>query len=182
MPNEVIADYVKQHPDKLEGWASVDPTQPDHLEQLDHCVNDLGLKGLKLGPVYQHFDPQDRTYWPLFKRARSFSSRSCGTRARRSQAAPSSTGGCRLQLEDIAMDFPDLKMIVAHLGHPWEEDLVVLVRKCPNVYTDISAVHYRPWRYWQAMVTACEYGIAHKMLLASDFPSRHHRQRDRRFA
>ena len=57
------------------------------------------------------------------------------------------------------MDFPDLKMIVAHLGHPWEEDLVVLIRKCPNVYTDISAVHYRPWRYWQAMVTAMEYGV-----------------------
>jgi predicted TIM-barrel fold metal-dependent hydrolase len=69
------------------------------------------------------------------------------------------------------MDFPDLKMIVAHLGHPWEEDLVALIRKCPNVYTDISAVHYRPWRYWQAMVTAMEYGVAHKILLGSDFPS-----------
>ena len=52
------------------------------------------------------------------------------------------------------MDFPDLRMIVAHLGHPWEEDLVALIRKAPNVYADISACHYRPWRYWQAMVTA----------------------------
>ena len=54
------------------------------------------------------------------------------------------------------MDFPDLKMIIAHLGHPWETDLIVLIRKCPNLYADISAVHYRPWRYWQAMVTAME--------------------------
>ena len=76
-----------------------------------------------------------------------------------------------LQLEDIAMDFPDLRMIIAHLGHPWEEDMVALIRKCPNVYTDISAVHYRPWRYWQAMVTAMEYGVTHKLLLGSDFPS-----------
>jgi predicted TIM-barrel fold metal-dependent hydrolase len=76
-----------------------------------------------------------------------------------------------LQLEDVAMDFPDLKMIIAHLGHPWEEDCVVLVRKCPNLYTDISAVHYRPWRYWQGMMTAMEYGVTHKILLASDFPS-----------
>jgi hypothetical protein len=45
------------------------------------------------------------------------------------------------------------------------------MRKCPNLYTDISAVHYRPWRYWQAMVTAMEYGVVHKILLASDFPS-----------
>ena len=95
VPNEVIADYVKQHPEKLEGWASVDPTQPDHMEQLDYCVNELGLKGLKLGPVYQHFDPQDRKYWPLFKSARSSGCRSCGTRARPFPAGPSSTGGSR---------------------------------------------------------------------------------------
>jgi predicted TIM-barrel fold metal-dependent hydrolase len=69
------------------------------------------------------------------------------------------------------MDFPDLKMIIAHLGHPWETDLIVLIRKCPNLYADISAVHYRPWRYWQAMVTAMEYGVEHKILPGSDFPS-----------
>ena len=79
--------------------------------------------------------------------------------------------GLPLQLEDIAMDFPDLKMIIAHLGHPWEADAIVLIRKCPNVYVDISAVHYRPYRYWQAMVTAMEYGVEHKVLPGSDFPS-----------
>jgi predicted TIM-barrel fold metal-dependent hydrolase len=69
------------------------------------------------------------------------------------------------------MDFPDLKMIVAHLGHPWEDDLIALMRKCPNLYADISAVHYRPWRYWQSLVSAMEYGVTHKLLLGSDFPS-----------
>jgi predicted TIM-barrel fold metal-dependent hydrolase len=76
-----------------------------------------------------------------------------------------------LQLEDVAMDFPEIKMIVAHLGHPWEDDLIALIRKTPNMYTDISAVHYRPYRYWHTMIKALEYGIAHKILLASDFPS-----------
>ncbi len=65
VPNEVIADYVRQHPEKLEGWASVDPNEPDCVEQLEYCVKVLRLKGLKLGPVYQHFDPQDRRHWPL---------------------------------------------------------------------------------------------------------------------
>ena len=69
------------------------------------------------------------------------------------------------------MEFPDLRMIIAHLGHPWEEDVIALIRKTPNMYADISAVHYRPWRYWQAMVTAMEYGVTHKLLLASDYPS-----------
>ncbi|MCC6791377.1 MAG: amidohydrolase [Thermomicrobiales bacterium] len=171
VPNEVIADYVKQHPEKMQGWASVDPTQPDAVEQLEYCVTHLGLKGLKLGPVYQHFDPADRQYWPLFEVCRKHNLPIMWHQGTTFPSRAKLKWGLPLQLEDVAMDFPELKMIIAHLGHPWEEDTTVLVRKCPNVYTDISAVHYRPWRYWQAMVTAMEYGIAHKILLASDFPS-----------
>jgi uncharacterized protein len=171
VPNELIADYVRQHPAKLEGWASVDPNEPDCLEQLTHCVEALGLKGLKLGPVYQHFDPQDRKHWPLFKQCERLGLPILWHQGATFPSKARLKWGLPLQLEDIAMDFPDLKMIVAHLGHPWEEDLIVLLRKCPNLYTDISALHYRPWRYWQAMVTAMEYGVEHKILLGSDFPS-----------
>ena len=171
VPNELIADYVKQHPEKLEGWASVNPAEPDCIEQLEHCVKTLGLKGLKLGPVYQHFDPTDHKHWPFFKKAQEFGLPIMWHQGTTFPSRAKLKWGLPLQLEDIAMDFPDLKMIIAHLGHPWEEDMTVLIRKCPNVYTDISAVHYRPWRYWQAMITALEYGVAHKILLGSDFPS-----------
>jgi len=171
VPNEIIADYVRQHPEKLVGWASVDPNDPDCIGQLERCVGELGLKGLKLGPAYQHFDPQDRKHWPLFAKCQQLGlpimwhqGTTFPSHARLKWANP-------LQLEDVAMDFPDLKMIIAHLGHPWEIDTVALVRKAPNVYTDCSAVHYRPWRYWQALVSAMEYGVEHKILLASDFPS-----------
>lgn len=171
VPNELIAEYVAQHPEKLVGWASVDPNEPDCVEQLDYAVTELGLKGLKLGPVYQHWDPTDRRHWPLFEKAQELDlpimwhqGTTFPSEARLKWANP-------LQLEDIAMDFPELRMIIAHLGHPWEQEVVALIRKCPNVYTDISAVHYRPWRYWQAMATAMEYGVVHKILLGSDFPS-----------
>lgn len=171
IPNEVIADYAAAHPDKVEGWASVDPSQPDHLEQLDYCVNVLKLKGLKLGPVYQHFDPQDSRYRPLFAKCQHYGLPIMWHQGTTFPSAARLKWGLPLQLEDIAMEFPDLKMIIAHLGHPWETDVMVLIRKCPNVYTDISAVHYRPWRYWQALVTAMEYGVEHKILPGSDFPS-----------
>ncbi len=171
VPNEVVADYVRQHPDKLVGWASVDPNDGDCIERLVYAVEELGLRGLKLGPAYQHFDPADRRHWPLYRRCNELNlpimwhqGTTFPSLARLKWANP-------LQLEDVAMDFPDLRMIIAHLGHPWEEDTVALVRKCPNMYTDISAVHYRPWRYWQAMVTATEYGVVSKILLGSDFPS-----------
>ena len=116
VPNELIADYVKQHPEKLEGWASVDPNEPDCIEQLVYCVKELGLKGLKLGPTYQHFDPQDRKHWPFFAKAQELElpimwhqGTTFPSKARLKWSLP-------LQLEDMAMDFPDLKMIIAHLG------------------------------------------------------------------
>jgi predicted TIM-barrel fold metal-dependent hydrolase len=171
VPNELIADYVRQHPDKLEGWASVDPNEPDCVEQLERCVRDLKMRGLKLGPVYQHFDPQDRRHWPLFKKCDELGIPIMWHQGTTFPSTARLKWGLPLQLEDVAMDFPDLRMVIAHLGHPWEEDMVALIRKCPNVYADISACHYRPWRYWQAMVTAMEYGVAHKLLLGSDFPS-----------
>jgi len=138
---------------------------------LAYSAISMKLRGLKLGPVYQHFDPQDRTYWPLFRKCQQYNLPIMWHQGTTFPSAARLKWGLPLQLEDIAMDFPDLRMIIAHLGHPWEADVMVLIRKCPNVYTDISAVHYRPWRYWQALVTAMEYGVEQKILPGSDFPS-----------
>lgn len=171
VPNDLIAGYVAEHPEKLVGWASVDPNAPDCLEELDRCVLELGLQGLKVGPAYQHFDPRDRRHWPLFARCEELGIPVVWHQGTTFPSAARLTESSPLLLEDLIMAFPDLRMIVAHLGHPWEEDLVVLMRKSPNLYADISAVHYRPWRYWQAMVTALEYGVTDKLLLGSDFPS-----------
>lgn len=171
VPNDLIADYVAEHPEKLVGWASVDPNDPGCLEELDRCVHDLGLRGLKVGPAYQHFDPRDRRYFALWARCEELGipviwhqGTTFPSQARLDVSNP-------LMLEDILMAFPGLRMVVAHLGHPWEEDLVALMRKATHLYADVSAVHYRPWRYYTAMVTALEYGVTDKLLLGSDFPS-----------
>jgi predicted TIM-barrel fold metal-dependent hydrolase len=62
-------------------------------------------------------------------------------------------------------------MIIAHMGHPWEAECVVLIRKHPNLFADVSALHYRPLRHYQAFITALEYGVEHKLIFGSDFPS-----------
>lgn len=171
VPNEIVADYVRTEPDRLEGWASVDPNDPDCVDQLDYCVQELGLKGLKVAPVYQHWDPHEPKNWKLFKRCVELDIpvmiHQGTTYPRRAKLE----WGRPLQLEPLVMALPDLRMIIAHLGHPWEEEVVALVRKSPNLYTDVSALHFRPWRFWQAMITAFEYGVTHKLLFGSDFPN-----------
>ena len=171
MSNEVVAEYVAQHPDKLEGWASVDPTAPDCLERFRHCVDELGLRGLKVGPVYQHFDPRDHAYWPVFAECER---RDLPVMVHMGTTYPSTARleyADPLLLEPLIMAHPGLRLVIAHLAHPWEESAVALVRKSPRVFADVSALHFRRWRFWQAMITATEYGVTHKLLLGSDFPN-----------
>jgi predicted TIM-barrel fold metal-dependent hydrolase len=171
VPNELVAGYVKAHPDRFIGYASVDPSDPAAAEQLEYCVRELGLRGLKLGPIYQNFDPGGKQAFAVYHKAAEL----CipilwhqGTtfvrKGRLKWADP-------ILLDEVAISFPELKMIIAHLGHPWEMETIVLIRKQPNVFADISALHYRPWRYYNAMIGAIEYGVEHKLLLGSDFPS-----------
>ena len=61
-------------------------------------------------------------------------------------------------------------MVIAHMGHPWIDDTIVLIRKQPNFYADISALHYRPWQFYNALISAKVYGVLNKLLFGSDFP------------
>jgi predicted TIM-barrel fold metal-dependent hydrolase len=59
---------------------------------------------------------------------------------------------------------------MAHVGHPWFEECIVIARKQPNVYADVSALHYRPWQYYNILITAEEYRTADKLYFGTDFP------------
>jgi predicted TIM-barrel fold metal-dependent hydrolase len=171
IPQEMIADFVKQHSDRFIGWCSVDPTDPACVEQLVYCVNDLGLRGLKCAPIYQNWDPQDPKHLPLFKKAEEL-----GIPVNIHQGTSFVRPGPLkyanpIQLEDIAIACPELRMIISHMGHPWETECVVLIRKHPNLYANVSALHYRPLRHYHAFMTALEYGVEHKLIFGSDFPS-----------
>jgi uncharacterized protein len=154
---ELIARFVREHSDRLIGWCSVDPNDPDCVEQLDYYVNHLGFRGLKCSPIYQNWNPQDPAHLPLFRRAFV-------------RPGPLKYANPIL-LEDIALACPGLRIVIAHMGHPWEDECVVLIRKHPNLYANISALHYRPLRHYQAYMTAIEYGVEHKLIFGSDFPS-----------
>src|SRR5262249_32347788 len=53
---EPVAASARQHADRFQGWCSVDPNDPACVERLEYCVRHLGLRGLKLGPIYQNFN------------------------------------------------------------------------------------------------------------------------------
>lgn len=168
---ELIAKFVRAHSDRFIGWCSVDPNDPDCTNQLDYYVNHLGFRGLKCSPIYQNWNPQDPKHLPLFRKAESL-----GIPVNIHQGTTFVRPGPLkyanpVLLEDIAIACPDLRIVIAHMGHPWETECVVLIRKHPNLYANVSALHYRPLRHYQAFMTAIEYGVEHKLIIGSDFPS-----------
>ncbi|MAV36951.1 MAG: amidohydrolase [Planctomycetaceae bacterium] len=168
---ERIAAFVQQHADRFVGWCSVDPNDEECVDQLEYYVNGLGLRGLKCSPIYQNWDPQDPRHLPLFRKAEQL-----GIPVNIHQGTSFVRPGPLkyanpIQLEDIAIACPDLRIVIAHMGHPWEDECVVLIRKHPNLYANISALHYRPLRHYQAFMSAIEYGVEHKLIFGSDFPS-----------
>ena len=80
--------------------------------------------------------------------------------------------GRPMAVDEIAARHPDLKMIMAHMAHPWCEECIVIARKRENVYCEVSALFYRPWQFWNTLIAAQEYRIAerNKIFWGTDFP------------
>ncbi|CAN5563524.1 4-hydroxyphenyl-beta-ketoacyl-CoA hydrolase [soil metagenome] len=170
VPNELVADYVAEHPDKLVGFASVDPARPDALDRLHVAVEELGLRGLKIGPIYQHIDPRDERMINLLSEAvRLDLPVLCHQGTTFVRSAPLAFARPFL-LDEVAARLPDLRLYIAHLGHPWCEETMAVIRKHPNLYADVSALQTRPMQLYMALTAAVEYRVTHKLLFGSDFP------------
>ena len=170
VPDEVISEFVKGYEDRLIGFAAADPTQPEHMEELTHAVKTLGLRGLKLGPIYAGFDPRDPICDPMYQFCQKESLPilfHAGTTF--NQQAPIQFGKPEI-FDAVGAKYPGLRIILAHMGHPWMEECMAVIRKHPHMYADVSALYYRPWQYYNGLVAAQEYKIGHKLMFGTDYP------------
>jgi uncharacterized protein len=165
-----VAKYVAAHPDKLIGFLSVDPTQDGWERELRAGHQELGLAGIKLLPMYAGFRPDDERLDPLWRYATDHKLPVLlHTGTTFIAQAPLE---CTLprHLDVVATRFPEVKIVLAHLGHPYEGECVVTIRKHPNLYADISALHYRPFQFYHSLMLVQEYGVWDKLLFGTDYP------------
>lgn len=165
-----VANYVAQAPDRMIGFLSVDPTQPDWEEELREGHKRHGMRGIKLLPMYANFYPQDERLDPLWRYASEHQLPvllHTGT-----TFVAKAPIDCTLprHLDVVARRFPEVKMILAHLGHPYESETIVVIRKHPNLYADISALIYRPWQLFHSLMLVHEYNVWDKILFGTDYP------------
>lgn len=177
VPNDFLADAVKRHPDVLMGMGAIDPWQGERARQEIRRIKDLGLIGIgELNPARQHFFPNDTRFYPLWEEAEKLGLPILfhGGYAAAGSGTPGG-GGVKLKycqpihLDDVAADFPELKIICAHPTWPWTAESLAIARHKPNFYIDLSG--WAPKYFPPEIIQQVNAMIPDKTLFGTDAPS-----------
>ena len=165
-----VSEYVGRHPEQFIGFLSLDPTQEGWQRELRHGHQELGLCGIKLMPMYAGFRPDEEWLAPMWEYAQFHQLPVLlHTGTTFISQAPLE---CTLprHLDPVATRYPEVRIVMAHLGHPYEGECVAVIRKHPHVYADLSALHYRPFQLYHSLMLVQEYGVWDKVLFGTDYP------------
>lgn len=175
--NEQIAELSRMD-DRFIGFASVDPHKGSAVDDLEHAVKDLGLRGLNFSPPTQEFYPNDtKLAYPIYKKAQTLGIPALFHAGMSWQPNVRLKYGYPMYLEDVAHDFPELSIVIAHFAWPWVLEAVMLALKYPNVYIDTSCLYFdNPKEFItfvmtkQVPLSVIEKSLRHKVIFGSNYP------------
>lgn len=170
IPNEYVAEYVQEYRGRAVGFACADPSDPDGPAQFERAILKFGLHGLKFSPVYAGFHPWSPEAWRFYEIANELKVPILWHQSAAYADKSTLENGNPILIDKIARSFPELRMILAHVGQPWYGETVVLLRKHKQIFTDLSARYYRKWQCYNALMTAIDYAVTDQILFGSDFP------------
>ncbi|MFQ5439316.1 MAG: amidohydrolase family protein, partial [Paracoccaceae bacterium] len=172
--NAQVAEAVRQFPKRFIGCGTVDPRgKPMQvLDEVKRMVEEQNMVCLRLEP-YAYGDgmtgtpPNAKMYWPLYAKCCELDIAVSVQVGHTGPLLPSEAGR-PIYLDEVALAFPDLRIIGAHLGQPWHEEMMILAWKHPNVYIETSA---RVPKHWpESFVKFADTYGQDKTLWATDYP------------
>ncbi len=145
VPNDYVAAVRDDHPDFFVGFGSVDPLKDDCVEEAIRCVEDLDLTGFKFQQIAQGFDPSAPEHEPLWETIEDLGVPVVfhGGNSTLGACAPGGRGlkikyGNPLLIDDVAANFPELQILIAHPAFPWEREQLAMCQQKGNVFMDLS--------------------------------------------
>jgi hypothetical protein len=176
--NDWVANVVRTYPERFLGFASVDPWKGAlAVQELERSVTELGLRGLKLMPITQAFFPNDTRFYPLWEKCAELGIPALFHTGQTGVGAGSPGGaGLKLKysqpipyLDDVAADFPELTIIMAHPAVPWQEEQLSVALHKANVYIDLSG--WSPKYFRPMLIQYATTLLQDKVLFGSDYPA-----------
>lgn len=172
-PEEVIA-LCEMFPDRIYGLYGINPrTRMEGVRTLERLVKDHNFKGVHLHPHGFGYPPNHRNYFPFYAKCAELDVPVVISMGHTLDLMPIENGR-PIHLDDIALYFPDLKIVCAHTGWPWAEEAISVAWKHPNIYIATSA--YKP-KYWSPpLVKFINSHGQGKVMWGTDFPLIHHEE------
>lgn len=167
--NDAVAEMCSQYPGRFVGVAAVDLEHPvAAVRELDRAVRELGFKALRVIPWLWNRPPNDKLYYPLYVRCIELNIPFCTQVGHTGPLMPSEPGRPIPYLDEVALTFPDLKIVGGHIGYPWTDEMIGLAWKHAHVYIDTSA--YLPRYYPPQLVHFMKTYGKDKVLFGTNFP------------
>jgi len=172
VPYESVHKVCSEHPDRFSGLAGIDPFRGmQGLRDLENAVNEMGFVGAHLYPHWCELPPNHRKYYPYYAKCSELGipiMMQVGHNLVYSRKRRLPSVGKPIYLDQVAIDFPELKLIGIHIGIPWTEEMISMCWKHENVFTAGDA--YAP-KYWPESYVhyANSYGQK-KVLFGTDWP------------
>ena len=167
--NDEVASFVSEHPGRLLGIASVDLHRPmEAVRELRRCVRQRGFRGLRIVPWLWGLPPDDRRYYPLYAECIELDIPFCLQVGHTGPSMPSEPGRPIPYLENVALEFPELRIVAGHIGAPWTQEIISLATKFPNLYVDTSA--YKAARFPEDFVSFMRGRGARKVMFGTNYP------------
>ncbi|MEM1432439.1 MAG: amidohydrolase family protein [Pseudomonadota bacterium] len=166
--NDEVAAFVRQFPERLVGVGSVDLSRPmQAVAEVRRCVHDLGFKAIRVLPWLWERPPTDRLFYPVYTACCELDIPFCTQIGHTGPLMPSEVGR-PIYLDQVALDFPDLKIVGGHIGYPWTEEAIAVATKHENVYIDTSA--YTTGRYPPELIRFLKTNGRRKVLFGTNYP------------
>ncbi|MGI4879433.1 MAG: amidohydrolase family protein, partial [Janthinobacterium lividum] len=174
--NEEVAKFATDNSDIMIAFASIDPHKGKFgAIEARRLIEDHGVKGFKFHPPMQDFHPYDRMAWPLYEVIAEYGLPAIFHTGHSGMGTGmKGGGGIRLKygrpmmVDDVAVDFPDMKIILAHPGWPWVDESLSMALHKSNVFIDLSG--WSPKYFPKQVIQYANTQLRHKMLFGSDFP------------
>lgn len=167
--NEDVHHAVQQFPDRFAGIASVDLHRPmDAVRELRRCVREYGFKGLRIVQWLWNLPPTDRRYYPLYTECIELDIPICLQVGHTGPLCPSETGRPIPYIDEVALDFPELRIVCGHIGYPWTVEMIAVATKHMNVFIDTSA--YTAKRYPRELLEYVNGNGRKKVMFGTNYP------------